>query len=86
MIAIPIPIHTPHACLRAAKMFAKGTLDREPTGVHAAQMRLDPSPLRWVETCRGQHAQQALPPTTMTEDLFHNVSLAALDETDDFHS
>ena len=26
-------------------MIAKGTLNRRPTGVHAAQMRLDPSPL-----------------------------------------
>ncbi len=34
--------HEPHVCLRAAKMLAKGTLDRGPTGVHAAQMRLDP--------------------------------------------
>ena len=34
---------------------------------------------------RGQRSQRALPQTTMTEDLFHNVSLAALDETDDFH-
>ena len=31
-----------------AKMLAKGTLDQGPTGVHVAQMRLDPSPLRRV--------------------------------------
>ena len=34
---------------------------------------------------RGQRSQRALPQTTMTEDLFHNVSLAALDEGDNFH-
>ena len=38
------------ACLKRPQILATDTPDRVPTGVHAAQMRLDPSPLRWVET------------------------------------
>ena len=39
----------------------------------------------WWRPSRGQCSKWTLSQTAMPEDLFHDVSLPALDETDDFH-